>query len=121
VVNTFLRDRATLISTVTIERDRESTGSNKKYATQKGAIIDHMPLDTFLEESEREIDAPESYPYTDDSVCRYGPRLMRRQGLREGMTMVSLCAGIFKSIDKETLYNEYAELAHKENTLGDTD
>jgi hypothetical protein len=117
VIDTFLRGKRSLISTVTIERDSESTGSNKMYTTRKGSIIDHMPLETFLEESEGEIDALESFPYTEDSVCRYGPRLMLRQGLREGMTMVGLCAGIFKSIDKETLYNDYAKLAYKENTL----
>jgi hypothetical protein len=50
IIDEFLADRQTSISTVTIERDKESTGSNKKYTTQKGSPINHMPLETFLNE-----------------------------------------------------------------------
>jgi hypothetical protein len=118
IIDGFLVNRGELISTVTIERDKEFTGSNKKYVTPKDSPIDHMPLETFFDESEGEIDAPESYGYTNDAICRYGPRMILRQGLREGRSMNYLCANVFGGyIESEAIYDIYAKWEYRENRL----
>jgi hypothetical protein len=116
VMDRFLKDRRARISTVTIERDHESTGSNKIYITRKNSLIDHMPLEIFLHESEDEVDAPRSFGYTRDAVYRYGPRWILRQWLREGMTMNKLCADLFDGlIERSAIDNIYAMWTHREN------
>jgi hypothetical protein len=116
IIDEFLTKRQESISTVTIERDKESTGSNEKYITHKGSPIDHMPLETFFDESEGKIDAPESYGYTNDAICRYGPRMILRQGLREGLSMNDLCTNVFGGyIESEVIYDTYAKWTYREN------
>ena len=104
------------IKTVTVVRDKESTGSGAIYKTNKSIAIEHMPIDSFLNESEGKIPELENFNTKEEDLYRRGPRMIIKDFLRQGKSLNDFKI-ITEVIGIDELFQQYYDICWAENLL----
>ena len=104
------------IKTVTIVRDKESTGSGAVYKTNKSIAIEQMPVDSFWNESEGKIPELEKFNTKEEDLYRRGPRMIIEGFLKQGKSLNDFKL-IPKVIGNDELYDQYHSICEYENHL----
>lgn len=104
VIDEFLSNFGKKITSITIERDAESTGLDNVYKTSKGVPINSLPIDSYWTEDEGKIPLIESKEKK--NIGRVGPRAHLRESLSFGVTITEY----LNSIKSQEMKNEIIKL-----------
>lgn len=112
VIDKFLSEFKRKVTSITIEKDFESTGTDNVYKTSKGTPINRLPIDSYWTEDEGKLPLFESKEQR--NIGRVGPRVHLRESLRNGVTFTEYLSKISPERMREEATRLFEMIKHRE-------